>query len=67
MLAVRLPGPQPATLEGAAALRHLIWAERRIDASIVPAHGALWARLCAQVYNTREDFIALGEALASDG
>ena len=67
MLAVRLPGPQPATLEGAAARRHLIWAERRIDASIVPAHGALWARLCAQVYNTREDFIALGEALASDG
>lgn len=67
MLAVRLPGTRPATVEEAGALRHLVWAERGIDASIVPARGALWARLCAQVYNTRDDFIALGEALAVEG
>lgn len=67
MLAVRLPGRHPATIESAATLRHMVWAEQRIDASIVPARGALWVRLCAQVYNTREDFETLGQVLAKAG
>ncbi len=64
MVSLRLP-PEfgAARPETAAALREALWQSARIEALILPLHGALWLRLCGFAYNAESDFAAVAQAL----
>jgi isopenicillin-N epimerase len=53
------------TVEAGLALRGRLYKDRRIEVPIHPIGARMWVRISAQVYNTREDYEALGEALGS--
>lgn len=64
MAAVRVPGDAEASPQAARALHDRLWDGHRIEVPIIPFADALWARVSAQVYNQRQDYERLAEALA---
>jgi isopenicillin-N epimerase len=66
---VALPMPDSwqgePTVEAGLAVRGRLYQDRRIEVPVHPIGTRMWVRISAQVYNTREDYEALGEALGS--
>lgn len=63
MAAVRLPSRAGATEQEANRLRDALLFEDGIEVQISAAHGALWARASAQVYNEPADIDQLAQAV----
>ena len=53
------------TVEAGLSVRGQLYKERRIEVPVHPIGSQMWVRISAQVYNTREDYEALGDALGS--
>jgi isopenicillin-N epimerase len=65
MAAIRLPGARPGTWEAAATINNELWARHRIEVPIRALNGGLWVRISAQIYNTRDEYAALAEAVSA--
>jgi isopenicillin-N epimerase len=65
MAAIRLPGARPGTWEAADAINNELWARHRIEVPIRALNGGLWVRISAQIYNTRDEYAALAEAVSA--
>ncbi len=64
MVSLRLPsGFGPAVPETAATLREALWQQGRVEALILPLHGALWLRLCGFAYTEAADFTHVAATL----
>lgn len=67
MASVRAPKAvqpaSPATIVDAQRLHDRLYEKHRIEVPVIPFDGRLWIRLSAQIYNQREDYIALASAL----
>jgi len=63
MATVPLPARAGADVEAAARLRDALLFEDRIEVQMHAAHGRLWARISAQVYNDESDVERLAEAV----
>jgi len=67
MATVPLPARFGTTREEAARLRDALLFEDRIEVQLHAAHGRLWVRVSAQVYNELSDYERLAEAVARRG
>jgi len=65
MATVPLPAAAGSTVADAARLRDTLLFEHRIEVQLHAAHGRLWTRISAQVYNDMGDVKRLGEAIGS--
>ncbi len=65
MASLPLPEAAGSTKDHAARLRDALLFEDRIEVQLHAAHGRLWTRVSAQVYNDRDDIDRLGEAVAA--
>jgi isopenicillin-N epimerase len=69
MASVRAPKAvqpaSPATIVDAQRLHDRLYEKHRIEVPVIPFDGRLWIRLSAQIYNQREDYMALASALES--
>ncbi|GIL91225.1 hypothetical protein Vretimale_18876 [Volvox reticuliferus] len=67
MLAVQLPPLRPdygCTAEDAVQIQRWLRYERNIEVPVVAASGSLWVRISSQIYNEKEDYDKLGEAIS---
>jgi len=67
MATVPLPARFGTTREEAARLRDALLFEDRIEVQLHAAHGRLWVRVSAQVYNELSDYERLAEAVTRRG
>jgi isopenicillin-N epimerase len=65
MATVRLPEALGATAAEARALRDRLLFEHRIEVPVHAAHGALWTRVSAQIYNDTSDIERLGSTVTA--
>jgi isopenicillin-N epimerase len=65
MASLPLPEAAGSTKDHAARLRDALLFEDRIEVQLHAAHGRLWTRVSAQVYNDRDDIDRLGDAVAA--
>ena len=65
MATVPLPASAGSTVADAARLRDALLFEHRIEVQLHAAHGRLWTRISAQVYNDMGDVERLGHAVSS--
>ena len=63
MATVPLPARAGTDADAAASLRDALLFEDRIEVQMHAAHGRLWARISAQVYNDESDVERLAEAV----
>jgi isopenicillin-N epimerase len=64
MATVPLPDRLGAEPADAARVRDRLLFEHQIEVQVHAAHGRLWTRICAQVYNEMSDYERLAEAVA---
>jgi isopenicillin-N epimerase len=65
MVTLPLPDRLGSTPTEAATLRDALLFEDRIEVAVHAAHGRLWTRVSAQVYNAMSDVDRLGDAVAA--
>lgn len=65
MVTLPLPERLGSTADDAAALRDALLFDDRIEVQLHAAHGRLWTRISAQVYNTMSDIDRLGAAVVA--
>ena len=63
MATVPLPAAFGSGRDDAQRLRDWLLFERHIEVPVIARAGALWVRVCAQVYNDADDIAALARAL----
>jgi selenocysteine lyase/cysteine desulfurase len=66
MATVPLPPAAGSTPADAARLRDALLFTHRIEVQLHAAHGQLWTRISAQVYNEMSDVEQLGEAVVAE-
>lgn len=65
MVSVMAPAACGSTRADASALRDALLFEHNIEVQVHARAGRVWVRLCAQVYNDRDDVRRLGEAVTA--